>query len=111
MMGLTSHLRIFLCMEPCDMRKSYNGLAALADQLATDGLNLLIEGLDLGKLESPSGNDDQEPEGDVVKKAEKKTTKRKNHSRLKGWDTLEVIEEILLPEGYEEHWSGATKTA
>jgi len=35
MMGLTSHLRIFLCMEPCDMRKSYNGLAALADQLAS----------------------------------------------------------------------------
>jgi len=38
MMGLTSHLRIFLCMEPCDMRKSYNGLAALAEQLAPDGL-------------------------------------------------------------------------
>ena len=38
MMGLTSHLRIFLCLEPCDMRKSYNGLVALADQLAADGL-------------------------------------------------------------------------
>ena len=34
MMGLTSHLRIFLCLKPCDMRKSYNGLVALADQLA-----------------------------------------------------------------------------
>jgi hypothetical protein len=38
MMGLSSHLRIFLCMEPCDMRKSYHGLAALAEHLAPDGL-------------------------------------------------------------------------
>ena len=38
MMGLTSHLRIFLCLEPADMRKSYNGLAALAEHLAPDGL-------------------------------------------------------------------------
>ena len=38
MMGLTSHLSIFLCLEACDMRKSYNGLAALADRLAPDGL-------------------------------------------------------------------------
>ena len=38
MMGLTSHLRIFLCLEPCYMRKSYNGLASLADQIAKDGL-------------------------------------------------------------------------
>ncbi len=38
MMGLTSHLRIFLCLESCDMRKSYNGLVALADQLTKDGL-------------------------------------------------------------------------
>ena len=33
MMGLTSHLRIFLALEPCDMRKSFNGLAALAEQM------------------------------------------------------------------------------
>lgn len=39
MMGLTSHLKIYLCLEPCDMRKSYNGLAALADQLVAKGLN------------------------------------------------------------------------
>lgn len=38
MMGFTSHLRIFLCLAPCDMRKSYNGLAAHADQLVADGL-------------------------------------------------------------------------
>lgn len=38
MMGLTSHLKIYLCLEPCDMRKSYNGLAALADQLVAGGL-------------------------------------------------------------------------
>lgn len=32
-MGLTNHLRIFLALEPCDMRKSFNGLAALAEQM------------------------------------------------------------------------------
>ena len=38
MMGLTSHLKIYLCLQPCDMRKSYNGLVALADQLVAEGL-------------------------------------------------------------------------
>ena len=33
MMGLTNNLRIFLALEPCDMRKSFNGLTALADEL------------------------------------------------------------------------------
>ncbi len=33
MMGLNNHLRIFLILEPCDMRKSFNGLAALAEQM------------------------------------------------------------------------------
>jgi len=51
---------------------------------------------------APSGNDNQEPEGDAGKKTGKKT-KSKNHSRLKGWDTLEVTEETIFPENYEEH--------
>lgn len=38
MMGLTGHLRILLCLEPCDMRKSFNGLAAIAEDLARDQL-------------------------------------------------------------------------
>ena len=38
MMGLSSHLKIYLCLQPCDMRKSYNGLVALADQLVAEGL-------------------------------------------------------------------------
>ena len=38
MMGLTNNLRIFLAIEPCDMRKSFNGLTALADTLKPDGL-------------------------------------------------------------------------
>jgi transposase len=38
MMGLTSNLRVFLCLEPVDMRKSFNGLGAAADRLVADGL-------------------------------------------------------------------------
>ena len=38
MMGLTNNLRIFLALEPCDMRKSFNGLTALADELNPDSL-------------------------------------------------------------------------
>ena len=37
-MGLTNNLRIFLAIEPCDMRKSFNGLTALADELNPDSL-------------------------------------------------------------------------
>ena len=32
-MGLHNHLSIFLVLEPCDMRKSFNGLAALTEEL------------------------------------------------------------------------------
>jgi len=38
MMGLTNNLRIILALEPCDMRKSFNGLAAIAEQLKPGGL-------------------------------------------------------------------------
>ena len=38
MMGLTNNLRIFLAIEPCDMRKSFNGLTSIADQLKPDSL-------------------------------------------------------------------------
>jgi transposase len=38
MMGLTSNLRVFLCLEAVDMRKSFNGLAATAEKLVADGL-------------------------------------------------------------------------
>ena len=31
--ALTNHLRIFLSLEPCDMRKSFNGLVTLAEQM------------------------------------------------------------------------------
>lgn len=38
MMGLTNNLRIFLALEPCDMRKSFTGLTSIAEQLRPDGL-------------------------------------------------------------------------
>ena len=66
-------------------------------------LQLLLEGLESGKSEAPSGNTTPEPEGDDEKKTGQKTAKGKNHSRLKGWDTLEVVEETLLPENYEDY--------
>ena len=37
-MGLTNNLRIFLALEPCDMRKSFTGLTSIAEQLRPDGL-------------------------------------------------------------------------
>jgi len=37
-MGLTGNLRVFLCLKPVDMRKSFNGLGAAAEKLVADGL-------------------------------------------------------------------------
>ncbi|MDC0302762.1 hypothetical protein OAL23_01195 [bacterium] len=66
-------------------------------------LQLLLDGLEQKKPQAPSGNETEEPEGaDEVKSANKKT-KSKNHSRLKGWEQLEVIEQTIFPDGYEEH--------
>ena len=66
-------------------------------------LQLLLEGLALEKPQAPSGNDDPEPEGADEAKSANKKTKNKNHSRLKGWDQFEVIEQTLLPDDYEQH--------
>ena len=76
---------------------------AKSEKIDPAQLQLLIEGLDPGKLDSPSGNDKQEPEEDAEKNAQSKTIKGKNHSRLKGWDSLEVVEETIFPEGYEQN--------
>ena len=38
MIGFPSGVRIHLAIEPHDMRKSFNGLAAIASQLASRGL-------------------------------------------------------------------------
>ena len=38
MIGFPSGVRVHLALEPHDMRKSFNGLAAIAGQLATRGL-------------------------------------------------------------------------
>jgi transposase len=66
-------------------------------------LQLLLDGFDPEKPNAPSGNNDPEPEGADEAKLENKRTKSKNHSRLKGWDQLEVIEQTIFPDGYEEH--------
>ena len=75
---------------------------AKSEKIDPAQLQLLIEGLDPEKLDSPFGDDTQEAEGDAKKKAQSKTTKGKNYSRLKGWDSLEVVEETIFPEGYEQ---------
>ena len=64
-------------------------------------LQLLLEGLDPKKPKAPSDEETSAPEEGAAEPAKK--TKAKNHSRLKGWDQLEVIEETLFPEGYEEN--------
>jgi len=38
MIGFPSDVRVHLAIEPHDMRKSFNGLAAIAGQMATRGL-------------------------------------------------------------------------
>lgn len=38
MIGFPSNLSIYLALEPQDLRKSFNGLAALASQLKPNGL-------------------------------------------------------------------------
>ena len=67
-------------------------------------LQLLLEGIDLPeKPQAPSGSEEQSPEEGNDAKSKNKKTKAKNHSRLKGWDTLEVTEQTIFPEGYEEN--------
>ena len=65
-------------------------------------LQLLLEGCEREKRQAPSGNEEQQPEEGAEARPTNKKTKAKNHSRLKGWDQLEVIEETILPEGYEQ---------
>lgn len=38
MIGLPANLKIFVALEPCDLRKSFNGLVAIADTLKEQGL-------------------------------------------------------------------------
>ena len=62
-----------------------------------------MKGLEPEKPESPSGNEDDQPEGDEKPSDRKKKVKAKNRSRLKGFDQLEVVEETVFPEDYEAH--------
>ncbi len=38
MIGFTNNVRIFLALEPCDMRKSFNGLMGLSEQMHPSAL-------------------------------------------------------------------------
>ena len=38
MIGFTNNVRIFLALEPCDMRKSFNGLMGLSEQMQPSAL-------------------------------------------------------------------------
>lgn len=38
MIGFPSNLKILVALEPCDMRKSFNGLVVIADALKEQGL-------------------------------------------------------------------------
>jgi len=69
---------------------------AKSEKIDPAQLQLLLAGLFPEKPDSPS-----EPEGDDAKDQKKslaKKAKAKNHSRLEGWDQLEVAEETILPD-------------
>ena len=65
-------------------------------------LQLLLEGCERKSAKPPLETKKQQPEEGAEARPTNKKTKAKNHSRLKGWDQLEVIEETILPEGYEQ---------
>lgn len=66
-------------------------------------LQLLLEGFEPKKPQASSDDDNPAPEEASAAKPKNKKAKAENHSRLKGWDTLEVTEETILPENYEQH--------
>ena len=73
-----------------------------SEQIDPAQLQLILQGLEPEKPGSPSGNSDDAPEGDQKpSEPKKKATKGKNHSRLKGLDQLEVIEQTIYPDDYE----------
>ena len=74
-----------------------------SEKIDPSQLQLLLEGLEPKKPQAPSGSNEPAPEGADEAKLANKKAKSKNHSRLKGWDQLEVIEKTLLPEDYEEN--------
>ena len=75
-----------------------------SEKLDPAQLQLLLQGLEPKKPESPSGNDDNEPEGGAKQKTPRnRKTKAENNSRLKGWEQLDEIEETIFPDNYEEH--------
>ena len=75
-----------------------------SEQIDPAQLQLFLQGLQPEKPTSPSGNSDDAPEGDdQTSEPKKKKTKGRNHSRLKGLDQLEVIEETIFPDDYEAH--------
>ena len=74
-----------------------------SEKVDPDQIQLLLQGLEPEKPQSPSGDENEGPEGDEKQKPKRKKAKGKNHSRLKGLDQLEVTEETLFPEDYEQH--------
>lgn len=74
-----------------------------SEKIDPSQLQLLLEGIEPEKPQALSGSNEPAPEGADEENPANKKTKSKNHSRLKGWEQLEVIEETLLPDGYEEN--------
>ena len=65
-------------------------------------LQLLLEGLMPEKPLAPSSEETSAPEGAAKPKPANKKDKAENNSRLKGFDTLEVVEVTIYPDDYED---------
>ncbi|WP_411845684.1 transposase [Roseibacillus persicicus] len=70
-----------------------------SEQLDPDQLQLLLQGIEEPKKHQASSDETSAPE--EADDAKRKKAKTKNHSRIRGLDTLETEEQIHLPAEYE----------
>ncbi len=75
MLNITGGLKVFLAVEPSDMRKSFNGLYALAAEKLDDSQMVLDIGMD---FQQALNEEDGDPDGEPPPNPPKKRTPKKD---------------------------------